>query len=375
MRLRTRLLDGNFPDYRQLIPPGYPNQLRVGKESLLDALRRVRLLVRDNTTPVRLSMRSGGVELTVVSQEVGHASEDVDAEYEGEELTIAFNPTLPHRRGGGRPRGRGRARDRRRHQAGDGAGSGPRRLPLPPHAGAGVVATVGHRHASPWPSPRCGSPTSVASLRRFVEPDPEGLTVLRGPNGSGKTSVLEAVGWLATQRSFRGAPRDVLVRAGADRAILRAETVTAGRRVLVEAELPMSGAARAQVNRQPVRRRADLAEAAAGSRCSLPTISTSSRAARPDAASTSTTCSWPATPASTPSSTEVDRDPAPARRRAASGRGPARRRRSSATLDVWDDRLATAGTALADARDALVAELGPVGVGAPTSAWPGRRSP
>jgi DNA polymerase-3 subunit beta len=89
----TRLLDGKFPDYRQLIPPGYPNQLRVGKEALLDALRRVRLLVRDNTTPVRLSMRQGGVELTVVSQEVGHASEDVDADYEGEEHSVAFNPS------------------------------------------------------------------------------------------------------------------------------------------------------------------------------------------------------------------------------------------------------------------------------------------
>ncbi|HXQ90047.1 MAG TPA: DNA polymerase III subunit beta [Acidimicrobiales bacterium] len=93
VRLTTRLLDGRFPDYRQLIPPGYPNQLRVGKEALIDALRRVRLLVRDNTTPVRLSMRSGSVELTVVSQEVGHASEDVDADYEGEELTVAFNPS------------------------------------------------------------------------------------------------------------------------------------------------------------------------------------------------------------------------------------------------------------------------------------------
>jgi len=93
VRLTTRLLDGRFPDYRQLIPPGYPNQLQVGRDALLDALRRVRLLVRDNTTPVRLLMREGSVELTVVSQEVGHASEDVDATYEGEELTVAFNPT------------------------------------------------------------------------------------------------------------------------------------------------------------------------------------------------------------------------------------------------------------------------------------------
>ncbi|HXW34631.1 MAG TPA: DNA polymerase III subunit beta [Acidimicrobiales bacterium] len=91
--LTTRLLDGKYPDYEQLIPAGYPNKLRVGKDPLLDALRRVRLLVRDNTTPVRLSMRAGSLELTVVSSEVGHASEDLDADFEGEELTVAFNPS------------------------------------------------------------------------------------------------------------------------------------------------------------------------------------------------------------------------------------------------------------------------------------------
>ena len=93
VKVSTRLLDGTYPDYRQLIPASYPNRLHVGKDSLLDALRRVRLLVRDNTTPVRLSMRHGGVDLTVVSQEVGDASETVDADFEGEDLTIAFNPT------------------------------------------------------------------------------------------------------------------------------------------------------------------------------------------------------------------------------------------------------------------------------------------
>jgi len=48
-------------------------------------------LVRDNTTPVRLSMRAGGVDLTVVSQEVGDASETVDGDFTGDELVIAFN--------------------------------------------------------------------------------------------------------------------------------------------------------------------------------------------------------------------------------------------------------------------------------------------
>ncbi len=93
VEIRTRLLDGAYPDYRQLIPNQYPNRLHVGKESLLGALRRVRLLVRDNTTPVRLSMRQGGVDLSVVSQEVGEANETVDGDFTGEDLVIAFNPS------------------------------------------------------------------------------------------------------------------------------------------------------------------------------------------------------------------------------------------------------------------------------------------
>lgn len=93
VRISTRLLEGSYPDYRQLIPEHYPNRLHLGKESLLAALRRVRLLVRDNTTPVRLSMRPGGVDLSVVSQEVGDASETVDGDFSGEDLVIAFNPS------------------------------------------------------------------------------------------------------------------------------------------------------------------------------------------------------------------------------------------------------------------------------------------
>ncbi|MGH8980832.1 MAG: DNA polymerase III subunit beta [Acidimicrobiales bacterium] len=93
VRITTRLLEGTYPDYHALIPEHYPNRLHVGRESLLAALRRVRLLVRDNTTPVRLSMRPNGVDLTVVSQEIGDASETVDGDFTGEDLVIAFNPT------------------------------------------------------------------------------------------------------------------------------------------------------------------------------------------------------------------------------------------------------------------------------------------
>lgn len=90
-RLTTRLLEGDFPNYRQLIPESYPNRMVIAREAILDAVRRVKLLARD-AAPVRLTMRPGGLELLAVTQDVGQATEDVDAKYEGSEVTIAFNP-------------------------------------------------------------------------------------------------------------------------------------------------------------------------------------------------------------------------------------------------------------------------------------------
>jgi DNA polymerase-3 subunit beta len=91
-RLTTRLLEGDYPNYANLIPKGSPNRLVVGRDALLDAVRRVRLMTRDATTPVRLALRPDGVELTVITPDLGQATEDVDAKYEGTEFTIAFNP-------------------------------------------------------------------------------------------------------------------------------------------------------------------------------------------------------------------------------------------------------------------------------------------
>jgi DNA polymerase-3 subunit beta len=91
--LTTRLIEGEFPNYRTLVPSGYPNRLIVGREALLDAVRRVKLLARDATTPVRIALRANGIELTVITTDWGTATEDVDAKYEGAEMTVAFNPT------------------------------------------------------------------------------------------------------------------------------------------------------------------------------------------------------------------------------------------------------------------------------------------
>jgi DNA polymerase III subunit beta len=91
VRLMSRLIEGEFPNYRGLIPASQPNRLTVGREPLLDALRRVRLLARE-ATPVRMVMKPDGLELVAVTQDVGQAHEQLDAKYEGAELTVAFNP-------------------------------------------------------------------------------------------------------------------------------------------------------------------------------------------------------------------------------------------------------------------------------------------
>ncbi len=91
-RLTTRLIPGTFPDYRQLLISDYRNRLIVGKEPLLEALKRVKLLVRDTITSVRIHLQPDTISLTVATADVGTATEDVDAKYEGEDLVVAFNP-------------------------------------------------------------------------------------------------------------------------------------------------------------------------------------------------------------------------------------------------------------------------------------------
>jgi DNA polymerase-3 subunit beta len=90
----SRLIDGNYPDYRQLIPTAYPNQLRVAKDTLLTSLKRAKLLASDATSSVRLSMKGNGVDITTQSHDKGEVTDNVDGDFTGDELTIAFNPNF-----------------------------------------------------------------------------------------------------------------------------------------------------------------------------------------------------------------------------------------------------------------------------------------
>lgn len=92
--ISSRFIEGEFPNYRQLLPEGYKNSLTVPKDELLDVVRRVGLLAQNNL-PVKLQL---GTELEVSAHtpDVGEGQELLDAEYEGESLVIAFNPQFLH---------------------------------------------------------------------------------------------------------------------------------------------------------------------------------------------------------------------------------------------------------------------------------------
>jgi DNA polymerase-3 subunit beta len=92
-RLSTRLIEGDFPNYKNLIPASLPNSLTVEREPLLEAIRRVKIFASSkDATPVRLQMGGDVLRLTAINQELGNASEELDAVFSGTELTVAFNP-------------------------------------------------------------------------------------------------------------------------------------------------------------------------------------------------------------------------------------------------------------------------------------------
>jgi len=90
-RLSTRLIEGEFPNYRNLLPSSYPNLLTISKPAMIEAIRRVKILAQDST-PVRMTLGGETVQLTAITQDVGNAVEEIDASYDGAEMTVAFNP-------------------------------------------------------------------------------------------------------------------------------------------------------------------------------------------------------------------------------------------------------------------------------------------
>lgn len=90
MRMISRLIDGQFPNYKQLLPESWESRVVVDKASLIDAVKRISLLAQNNS-PLRLSISKSRLLVSATTQEVGQASEQVEVQTEGADLEIAFN--------------------------------------------------------------------------------------------------------------------------------------------------------------------------------------------------------------------------------------------------------------------------------------------
>jgi DNA replication and repair protein RecF len=183
----------------------------------------------------------------------------------------------------------------------------------------------------------------------------DGCTVITGSNGQGKTSLLEAVGWIATGRSFRGVPDAAVVGAGYDEAIVRAEIVDDDRTTLVEAALRAVGRNRVLVNKQPVTRRRDYLEHLRVTVFSPDdlTLVKGGPAQRRDYLDELLEASGPRYASVRAEFERV------LKQRNALLRGGVRDAEARTTLDVLDDRLATSGAELVRGRLRLVQRLIP----------------
>lgn len=200
----------------------------------------------------------------------------------------------------------------------------------------------------------------LQDFRSYSELDIElddGLTAIVGANGAGKTNLLEAIGLLATMKSFRGAPTDSLIRRGAERAVVRAEGTRDDREVLIELELGAKRT-RAQVNRQRLQRARDLLGA-----LRITVFAPDDLALIKEGPAVRRGYLDDIAVALDPRLDSVLRDldrivrQRNALLRQAHGRLD---EAAAATLEVWDVKLAAAGTELTDRRERLVERLLPI---------------
>ncbi|MCR4399132.1 MAG: DNA polymerase III subunit beta [Firmicutes bacterium] len=90
----SRLLEGQFPPYQQIIPKSYSTTVTVRREEFHDACERASVVSYDQDNTVHLRIARGGVAVSAASPDVGKVREEIDAQVEGEEIDIAFNARL-----------------------------------------------------------------------------------------------------------------------------------------------------------------------------------------------------------------------------------------------------------------------------------------
>ena len=91
VKLSSRLIEGQFPDYEQVIPKSAPNVVKASRAELSDALKRVSIMSPDKSFGIRLHVENDRVRVESQNPLLGEASQEIDVEYQGPEITIGFN--------------------------------------------------------------------------------------------------------------------------------------------------------------------------------------------------------------------------------------------------------------------------------------------
>ena len=89
--LTTRLVEGQFPEYTQVIPSSSGQEVKISRTAFSDALRRVSLISQSRAHGVRLQIQQGSMELVAEHPDLGRADESIPIEYSGKPITIGFN--------------------------------------------------------------------------------------------------------------------------------------------------------------------------------------------------------------------------------------------------------------------------------------------
>ncbi len=92
MLIITKLIEGNYPNYRQVIPGEAKERISLAREEFLHALRRAEIMTSEKANSVRLTFEKNKLEITANSPDVGEAKETLTINYKGANMAIAFNP-------------------------------------------------------------------------------------------------------------------------------------------------------------------------------------------------------------------------------------------------------------------------------------------
>ena len=181
--LTTRRIDGQFPNYRQLLPEAFEHELTLPRAELLDVVRRASVMIQ-RATPLQLRFAEG--ELTVIARthEVGESQESMPVALHRRDARDRLQRRLPARRARVDGRRRRALEADQPAAAGGDPGRG-RRLHVPRHADppARLASPTGRHELAATSGRTRGSSSSLQP----------GLVLAVGPNGVGKTNLLEAL--------------------------------------------------------------------------------------------------------------------------------------------------------------------------------------